>query len=164
MSFSIHHSKPSGDYKDGSYRLKNPKKFIGIEKEVKYRSSYELDAYKFFDTEPNVIRWCAESDQIKIPYRCSIDNGFHHYFPDAYAEILRKDKSITKYVFEIKPKIKLIPPDDLPPNPTTRQKKSYNRKMKEFIRIMDKKKAAIEWCRERGFKYDFITEDFLYKK
>ena len=165
MSFNIGQLKSNGDYKDGKYRLKNPEKFIGLNKEVQYRSSYELDAYKMFDTEPNVVRWCAESEQIKIPYVCSVDGSHHHYYPDAYTEVRTTNgKKIMKYVFEIKPKTKIVPPKKLRPNPSPREKKAYNRKMKEFIRIMDKKKAANEWCRVRGYKYEFMTEDFLYKK
>lgn len=165
MSFNIAQLKPSGNCKDGKYKLKNPEKFIGLNKEVQYRSSYELDTYKLFDTEPNVVRWCAESEQMKVPYRCSIDGSHHHYYPDLYAEVRTTNGNrIIKYVFEIKPKSKIEPPKKLRPNPSEREKKAYNRKMKEFIRIMDKKKAAVEWCRVRDYKYDFMTEDFLYRK
>lgn len=166
MSFNIHETQKQGNnkYKEGYYKLENPKKYIGLEKEIWYRSKYEKDAYELFDKEPDVVRWCAENEQIKIPYYCSIDNSFHHYYPDAYAEIKTKQSGkILKFVFEIKPKTKLKPPNKLPNRSTESKKRSHNRQVKEFIRIKDKEAAAIKWCTSRGYIYKFLTEDFLYK-
>jgi len=161
MTFSINSSKPSGKYKNGKYKLQNPGKYIGIEQYIQYRSSYELEAYKIFDLEPNVIRWIAESDKIKIPYTSTIDKKHHHYFPDLYAEIKADSGNIVKYVFEIKPKSFLVRPNEPRPPISMSARKAYNTKLKRYIEIMQKKKAAIEWCASRGIRYDFITEDFL---
>jgi len=164
MSFSIKDSKPSSQHKSGKYKLVNPDKYIGLESDIQYRSSYELAAYEIFDLDPNVIRWIAESDKIKIPYVSTIDKKHHHYFPDAYVEIKTiKGNNIKKYVFEIKPKSKLVRPIEPRPPVSPQKRKAYNRKLKSYIEIMQKKKAAIKWCEIRGFQYEFMTEDFLFK-
>lgn len=166
MSFNIRHTQKQGNnkFKEGWYILQNPKKYIGLDEKIWCRSKYEYDAYEIFDTEPTILRWCAESEQVKIPYYCRIDGSFHHYYPDAYVEAKAKNDSIIKFVFEIKPQAKLKHPGKLVARPTEKQRKTYARKAKEYARIMDKKEAAEKWCAERGYRFEFMTEKFLYKK
>ena len=44
----------------GRYRVKNPKKYEGDFKKVKYRSLWERQAFKWLDNNPDIIGWNSE--------------------------------------------------------------------------------------------------------
>ena len=91
------------------------------------------------------------------------------YFTAESAKTTEKNKQLNsakqqKFIFEIKPGAKLEHPGKLKLRPTERERKTYTRKAKEYARSMDKKEAAEKWCAERGYRFEFMTEKFLYKK
>jgi hypothetical protein len=85
-------------FKQGYFRPKNPKKFIG--EFAIFRSSYERKFMIWADNNPNVLEWGSE--QIIVPYISPIDNKIHRYFVDNYI-VLKEGDKIRKYLIEIKP-------------------------------------------------------------
>ena len=61
----------------GFYELKNPHKYLGVTRKLKYRSMWERNIMKWCDMEHNIVRWSYE--QIIIPYRSPIDKKNHKY-------------------------------------------------------------------------------------
>ena len=84
-------------FHQGIYRPKNQEKFIG--ETAIFRSSIELNFFKFCDSNPNVLKWGSEC--IVVPY-IGLDGKNHKYYIDNYVVI--KEGSITKkYLVEVKP-------------------------------------------------------------
>ena len=54
----------------GRYKPKNPKKYKGDYTNVIYRSLWEKHAFKWCDTNANVIEWSSE--EVVIPYLLSL--------------------------------------------------------------------------------------------
>ena len=162
---SIKNFKPNknSDREEGYYKCKNPSKYIGDLTKIIYRSSYELKMFIEFDNDNDVIRWSSEPPQLKISYIYSVDRKRHTYYPDVYVEKKNKNGIITKYVIEIKPKIFLIKPK----KPKILNKKNsdiYNRKLRNWIKIMNKKIAAEKFCERHNMTYMFLTETYINRK
>lgn len=78
----------------------NPKKYIGT-KTIHYKSSWELAAMRFFDTNPNIQEWASES--ISIPYRDPLTNRQTIYVPDFLIKYIDRNGKIHIELLEIKP-------------------------------------------------------------
>ena len=145
------------DYKQGFFKPKFPKKYIGDPTNIVYRSGWEKKVMISLDENLNVIRWASE--EIVIPYISPIDNRPHRYFVDFYVEAKNSDGSIKKMLLEVKPAAQTKPP------------KSPKRKTKRYItEVMTygvneaKWKAAEEYCKDKGWEFRIITEAELFKK
>jgi hypothetical protein len=137
----------------GKYKVKYPKKYKGDASNVTYRSSWELGCMVYFDTNPDIMWWGSE--EIVIPYRSPIDGKLHRYFPDF---IVKTSKSDT-IVFEVKPAIQ-----SRPPKKRARITKKYLNEVKTWGINQAKWDAAVEYCADRQWKFQVITEDHLFKK
>ena len=91
----------------GFYELKNPHKYLGVNRKLKYRSMWERNIMKWCDMEHNIVRWSYE--QIIIPYKSPIDKRNHKYYPDFYIE-RSNEKGIEKFLLEVKPQNQVINP------------------------------------------------------
>jgi hypothetical protein len=148
------------EYNQGTYRLIHPEKYIGKGQPF-YRSSWEQKVCYYMDFNSNVIRWASEF--ITIPYFFSMDNKYHNYITDFYAEIRETDGVIRKYIFEIKPSDQH--PDTVikvPKNKTNKSMKNY-----AYKRIMQEKnkckwESATEYCKKYGMKFVVLTEKDLF--
>ena len=89
------------DYKQGFFRPKHPKKYIGDPTNIVFRSGWEKRVMQSLDENLNVVRWASE--EIIIPYISPIDNRPHRYFVDFYVEAKLADGSIKKMLLEVKP-------------------------------------------------------------
>ena len=145
------------DYKQGFFRPKHPKKYIGDPTNIVFRSGWEKRVMQSLDENLNVVRWASE--EIIIPYISPIDNRPHRYFVDFYVEAKLADGSIKKMLLEVKPAAQTKPP------------KAPKRKTKRYIsEVMTygvneaKWKAAKEFCDEKGWEFRIITEAELFKK
>lgn len=133
----------SGTYKPSS-------KYIGDEKNVVYRSLWELAAFRWLDQNPNVLNWSSEEHP--IPYRCATDGKIHRYFIDL--QIWMKSGNVL--MVEIKPKKQLKPPK----TPKRRSKKYLN-EVNSYAKNQSKWLAACKYCEKRGMKFEIWTEDVL---
>lgn len=145
------------EYKQGFFSPRFPKKYIGDPTNIVYRSGWEKRVMQTLDENSNVLRWASE--EIVVPYISPIDNRPHRYFVDFYVEARAPDGSIKKMLIEVKPASQTQPP------------KSPKRKTKRYIsEVMTygvneaKWKAAREFCKDKGWEFQIITEAELFKK
>jgi len=119
-----------GRFKQGRYEVQNPKKYKGNPHKVVYRSGWERDVFIFLDNSDSVVEWNSEC--VILPYFDSTKVKNRKYLVDVYVEFTNG----KKYLWEIKPANKLIKP----PNNKTNQ-------LIEHINIMEKKVAAMNYCK-----------------
>ncbi len=140
----------------GSFRPRNPNKYLGDPTNVIYRSHWELKLMSYLDKHPHVTKWCSE--EIVIPYKSPIDGRWHRYFPDFYVEQINKDKRKEKILIEVKPKYQTIPPAVQKGKKPT---KRYINEVKTWGVNQAKWAAAEEYCRDNGFIWQIMHEDHL---
>lgn len=136
----------------GKFTPKNPNKYMGNPTNIIFRSRWELDFMLYLDSHPEIIGWSSE--ELIIPYRSPLDGKIHRYFPDFVVK--KKNETI---VVEIKP------------FDQTRQPKMPASKTKRFITEAStyvvnqaKWKSAEEYCKDKRWKFQIITEKELYGK
>lgn len=145
----------SKNYIQGFYSPVNPGKYSGDPRNIVYRSSYELRAFKWCDMTENIISWGSEEGW--VPYRNPITGKVHRYFPDLFIEVKETNGQTKKYIIEIKPKRQTVPP-----NPTPKKRtKTWLNEMKTYQINQAKWEAAERFCQENGFAFKIITEQEL---
>jgi len=133
----------------GRYKVKNPKKYEGDFKNVKYRSLWERQAFKWLDSNPDIIGW--NSEEVVIPYRCKTDNKIHRYFVDLF--VRTKD---SVYIIEIKPKKQTQPPKQ-----PSRKTKRYLTEVMTYIKNESKWEAAKAFAYKHDMIFEIWTEETL---
>jgi len=139
----------------GKYRIKNIKKYKGDPTNVTYRSLWERKFMKYCEENPHILEWSSE--EIIIPYRSPIDRKIHKYYPDFLIKIRNSKNIIENILIEIKPKKQTTPPKK--PN---RMSKKYINEVYTYGVNEAKWKAAEEYCKDRKWKFEIITEDHLF--
>ena len=134
----------------GRYRVKNLQKYVGNSSNVRYRSLWERQVFRWLDSNKNVALW--NSEEVVVPYRCKSDNKIHRYFVDLYV----KFNDGKSYLIEIKPKKQTIPPKK-----PTRKSKKYLNEVMVYIKNQSKWEAANAVCQRNGWKFIILTEDHL---
>ena len=137
-------------YKQGVYSPIHPEKFIyhqnkqnkNILKLPIYRSSYELQFFKYCDYNQNIKYWSTEPFSIK--YYNPIKNKICNYYVDFW--MLLGD---TKYLVEIKPYSQTIEPK------TTYDALTYKINKSKW-------QAANKFCQENNMKFIILTEKQLF--
>lgn len=145
----------------GKYRPKNPEKYKGDLDKIIYRSSWELRVFRECDINPDIIWWGSET--FYIQYKSPIDGKYHRYFPDVIVKRKLPSGDTEIVVFEIKPYAQT-----LPPNPSNKNKTKTGRVSRRYINevkrygVNDAKwKAAEQWCKAKGYKFQKLTEKEL---
>lgn len=138
----------------GTFKPTYYQKYIGDCKNIIYRSLWELKFMNYCDTNENIIKWSSE--EIWIPYISPIDNRCHKYFPDFYIKYKNSDNIIKESLIEIKPKRQVA-------GPKTAKKMNQKQltEMKEFAKNQAKWSAAEEFCEDRRWTFQILTEDNL---
>lgn len=148
--------KSKGRHKKGKFYLNYPEKYLGNSNNIIFRSSWELEAFKFCDNNKNIIRWASE--EIAIPYMKPSQGGFKQakYYPDLYVEYYNKHGSLVRELIEIKPYKQLT---------ASRARKRTTRLLENQAYAVNfaKWEAAKEWCRKRNIRFTFLTEKDLFK-
>lgn len=138
----------------GRYQVSNPGKYAGDPTRVIYRSLWELKFMKWCDNNDSVLEWGSE--EIVIPYLSPVDKRIHRYFVDFYVKIRDKHGNIQKYLIEIKPS-KFTQPPAKPARVTPR----YIEEVMTWGVNQSKWKNATEFCDDRGWKFQILTETEL---
>lgn len=138
----------------GFFRPRNPQKYKGDFKNIVYRSSWELKMMMWLDSHTDIIEW--NSEEIIIPYKSPIDGKYHRYFPDFYVKKRNKEGIIETILIEIKPF-----KQTQEPKKQSRITKSYITEVKTWGINSYKWKAAREYCADRKWKFQIITEKEL---
>jgi hypothetical protein len=144
----------------GRFKPKNPSKYLGDSANIIYRSSWELKLMAYLDVHPNVVRWGSE--EIVIPYRSPIDGRIHRYFPDFYVEQINMNGKKEKILIEVKPKHQTLEPDSKNKlTPKGMISKRYLSEVATYGVNRAKWKAAEEYCKDLGWKFQLLTENEL---
>lgn len=141
-------------YKQGFFKPRNPEKYKGDPTNITYRSQWELKFMAYIDNHPNVIWW--KSEEVIVPYRSPIDNKIHRYFPDFVIFMINKDGRKETVMIEIKPKSQTLEPIK-----QSKKTKKYINEVYTWGINQAKWKAAAEYCADRGWKFQIMTEDHL---
>jgi hypothetical protein len=141
-------------YKQGLFKPKNPEKYKGNVTNITYRSQWELKLMIHLDNHPSVIWW--KSEEVIVPYRSPIDNKIHRYFPDFIVFIINKQGKKETIMIEIKPKAQTIEPSK-----QSNKSKKYINEVYTWGINSAKWKAANEYCADRGWRFQIMTEEHL---
>lgn len=143
-------------FSQGFFKPLHPEKYVGDVNRIRYMSSWELVADKFFDNNPNVLRWSSET--IAIPYIKPTDKKIHRYFPDYWIEYKDKTGKVIHEIVEIKPYDQVMG--------KFRAKKTKNLLAEQVTYAINKAKwiAAVAYCNQQGWKFRIITERQLFGK
>jgi len=142
-----------GSYK-GFFKPKNPIKYKGDPTNIIYRSSWEQRCMVYFDLNLNVLEW--QSEEFFIPYKSPIDGRYHRYFPDFKIKVKTKDDTIDTVVIEVKPFAQTKQPPV-----QKRITRKYLTEVRTYGINMSKWAAAENYCKDRGWKFQILTEHEL---
>ena len=154
--------------RQGWYKIVNLHKFIPpsdgfmqsfneSEGTVLYKSSYELQAFRFADSNPAIVKFSVEPFNIK--YLKPSTGKIHRYYIDMYLEF----KNSQKFLVEIKPFSETQPPK--PPKKSTQKAlMTYNKACVTFSTNTAKWEAAKKFASEKGMKFIILTERELFDK
>lgn len=140
----------------GRFFPKNPNKYRGDVTNIWYRSLWERRTMDWLDTKDFVVEWSSE--ELVIPYISPMDNKYHRYFPDFVAKIKTRE-GIKKFVIEVKPEKQTKPPE--------KGKRATKKLITEIATwgVNEAKwKAALEFCRDRGWEFRILTEKEIFGK
>ena len=137
----------------GFFKPKNPDKYKGDPTNIIYRSGWELKLMIYLDNHKDILKWSSE--EIIVPYRSPIDGRIHRYFPDFIVKVKKKDGQVMTHVIEVKP-------EHQTKAPTQKKKtKKFLEEQATFIINQSKWKAASEFCKDHGWKFQVLTEKDL---
>jgi hypothetical protein len=137
----------------GSYKPRYPEKYKGNPLGIVFRSGLELKWFRFFDFNKTVLQW--NSEEVVVPYVSDLDGGMHRYFVDIWAKMNGKN-GVQEYLIEIKPfAFTQEPPQQ------NRKTQAYQRKVYEYIKNINKWKAADAYAKKKGQKFIILTEKDL---
>ena len=137
----------------GRFLPKNPQKYAGDVSNIIWRSTWERQVMNWLDLSDNVVYWSSE--ELVIKYYSPVDNKIHRYFPDFIVKIKKRDGKVMTHVIEVKPEYQTKQPT---------QKKKTKRFIEESITYVvnqSKWKAAEEFCKDRGWVFQVLTEKHL---
>jgi hypothetical protein len=138
----------------GKFRPKHPKKYRGDPTKIIYRSLWERNCMRYFDDNPNVLKWSSE--EVIVPYKSPLDGRYHRYFPDFLIRIKNKQGQLETIMIEVKPY-----KETKEPKPQKRLTKNYLYEVRTWSINKSKWEAAIEFCKDRRWKFMIITEKEL---
>lgn len=138
----------------GKFNPKNTNKYLGDPTNIWYRSLWERNMMVRLDENTNVIGWSNE--EIVIPYLSPVDGRWHRYFPDFFVKIKEDNGNIQSYILEVKPSKQSKPPEQ-----RKRVTKQYIQEVVTWGINEAKWKAADEYCKDRKWKFNVITEHDL---
>ena len=138
----------------GKFRPSEPKKYKGDPTNIVYRSLWELKFMRYCDSNKRIVKWSSE--EIIIPYKSPLDNRLHRYFPDFYIKYKDVSGKIIEKVVEIKPANQVKEPK----KKKTRTKKYVNEVI-TYAKNQAKWVAAEEFCKDRRWQFQILTEKEL---
>lgn len=136
-------------FSQGSYKIKNPEKYIGLGS-PRYRSSWEFSVMKMCDENPAIKQWASES--VKIPYKDPLTGKATIYVPDFLVIFVDKNNNKRAELWEIKP-VNQTFKESVGRNP-------YNQA--QYVKNMVKRAAARAWCQQNNVTFRIITEKELW--
>jgi hypothetical protein len=137
----------------GFYKPRYPEKYKGNVDKIIFRSGLELKFFRFFDLNKVVLMW--NSEEVIVPYVSDLDGSMHRYFVDAWLKVRGKN-GIQEYLVELKPFVYTKAPPQ-----QNKKTKQYQLKVMEYIKNLNKWKAADSYAKKKGQKFIILTEKDL---
>lgn len=134
----------------GLYNAKNPQKYLGDPRKIRFMSSWELRFMTFCDTNPHIIAWGSE--EFRIPYFNPVKKRMTTYIPDFIIKYRDKTGQVVTEVIEIKPKKQAV----------ISSKMSLYDKVQLVIN-QAKWQAAVGFCKQHGINFRILTEDQMFR-
>lgn len=147
----------SSKFLKGKYKPLNPRKYLGDPTNIIYRSSWERKCMAYFDKNSDILKWGSE--EIIVPYKSPLDGRYHRYFVDFIIKARTKDNKIQTTLIEVKPERQTKPPEK-----KSRVTKRYITEVTTYLVNEAKWIAAQEYCKDRGWNFQIITEKELHIK
>lgn len=138
----------------GTFTPLNPQKYKGDHTNIQYRSSWEKKVMIWLDNNPSVVSWSSE--EVIVPYKSPVDGKYHRYFVDFYVQVRTIDGKLKSYLWEVKPKKQATEPVK-----RKRITKQYVNEVVTWSINQAKWKSATEYCNDRGWQFQIITEEHL---
>ena len=138
----------------GKYYPSFPRKYKGDPTNIIYRSLWERKFMVYCDKNSKILEWGSE--EIALPYISPHDSRVHRYFPDFYIKVQENTGKIKRYLIEVKPLKQTVKPKK-----PKRQTKGYIYEVREYAKNMAKWKAGDEFCKDRLWKFQVLTEHEL---
>lgn len=135
-------------YKQGRYKPINRDKILGDPDKITYRSSWEFDLMRRFDTSPSILKWGSEVEGQHVWYRSPIDGQKHRYFCD-FIVVTKEGVSLV----EVKPYAQCFEPKK-----QGKKKARYITEVKTYLVNQAKWAAAREYANARGWVFKVVTE------
>ena len=139
----------------GIYKPTHPKKYAGDPNRIVYRSNWERKFMVYCDRNDDIVYWASE--ELVIPYYNPITKKVHRYFPDFWIQIRNSQGIKEGILIEVKPKAQTNPPKK-----KSRVTKRYLREVYTYGINEAKWKAATEYCKDRGWKFQILTEEHIF--
>lgn len=136
----------------GVFKPRNPSKYRGDLHTITYRSWWEFKFMRRLDADSSVLSWSSE--EIMIQYISPIDGKPHRYFPDFYVEKLLPNRTVKKFVIEIKPSAQCIKPV----RRARQRQRTFIEECKTFETNKAKWRAATLFCQKYGYQFLVLTE------
>lgn len=133
----------------GKYQVINVEKYVGKEKNITYRSSWELKLFDLLDNHPNVVAWGSEV--LSVKYMHPFMKVVKSYVPDLFVQYVDAQGRKHTEIVEVKPYCQTNP---------RFAKSKYDQ---EQVVINDSKwKAARAFCKKNGVGFRVITEKDIF--
>ena len=139
----------------GRYKPQNPNKYDGDPTTIIYRSLLERRFMVYCDTKSHILKWSSE--EVVIPYVSPIDNRYHRYFVDFMIQYRDGVGALRTVLVEVKPKSQTSPPK----RPEGKLTRRFLTEVKTWGVNEAKWKAAVEYCKDRKWHFQLITEKEL---
>lgn len=140
-----------GRLRQGLFKPTNPEKYVGDITKIRYLSGWEYNIMTYFDKMPSIISWGSEEKIIF--YFDPVTNKKRRYFPDFIAKIKNKENAIVTYIIEVKPLKEVVKPMLV----EGKTKRKYNKEVRTYITNISKWKAAINYCKDFGYKFIILS-------
>ena len=108
----------------------------------------------YFDRNDNVIKWASE--EMFVPYKNPITGKIHRYFPDFIIKVKNRQQLIETIMIEVKPYYQTQEPVK-----KSKLTKRYITEVKTYAINKYKWDAAVEYCKDRKWRFQILTEKEL---
>jgi len=135
----------------GNYQVLNEEKYVGKNKNITYRSSWELKLFDLLDNNPNIISWGSEV--LSIKYEHPLQKTVKSYLPDLFIQYKDANGKVHTEIVEVKPYCQT--------NPKFARSK-YDQE--QVVINAAKWKYAQAFCRKNGIGFRVITEKDIFSK
>ena len=142
----------------GYFNVNESVKYIGKEKKVIYRSSWEKRFCIWCESSPTILQWACET--IEIKYFCPVNQKQRNYYPD----FLIKTSDNKVLIVEVKPKKDYLILPVVPKRKTDKSITNFINAKKTIAINLAKFSSAKEYCKIRGWEFLVVNEDWFKLK